>query len=84
MRGAICPLLHTPSRRVDGQKLGKVTRLRIDNKVCVSIPGNGKIISSSSEVQNNSEKIFVSRKIRQRGHSLAEVSLHKHELCIKI
>ena len=28
-----------------------------------------------SRVQNNSEKIFVSRKIRKQGHSLAEVSL---------
>ena len=29
-----------------------------------------------SRVQENSEKIFVSRKIRYQGHSLAEVSLY--------
>ena len=32
-----------------------------------------------SRIQKNSEKIFVSRKIRYQGHSLAEVSLYSPE-----
>ena len=46
--------------------------------VCCFMLGRASTKTFVSRVQKTAEKIFVSRKIGQQGHSLAEVSLYQY------